>query len=84
VKGSFDPQKIQYVTGPKKTLAPGESGSAMAVCPSGTTAISGGFFTAVALVGFSTTFGSTFHSILAYNDTPTYVDIHATVVCAAP
>jgi hypothetical protein len=80
--GGFDPSKLQYITGPAVALAPGTSGSAYAYCPAGTAAISGGFFSSVASIGFSETFGQSFHGIFANNTSLIPVDIHATVVCA--
>jgi hypothetical protein len=81
-KGGFDPSKLQYITGPTVTIAPGYTGSAAAYCPPGTAVVSGGFFSSVASIGFSETFGQTFHGIWAANNTGISVDIHATAVCA--
>lgn len=41
--GGFDPAKVSYVTGPEVTVPAGEEGGAEASCPSGATAIGGGF-----------------------------------------
>jgi hypothetical protein len=81
--GTFDPNKLSYIDGPDVTVLPGDVGTATASCPAGKAAISGGFFSSVARIGFSETFGSTFHGIAVYNDTPIVVTIHSTVVCAA-
>jgi Collagen triple helix repeat (20 copies) len=42
VNGGFDPSKVSYVTSPEVTIAPGEVGTATAVCPTGSRAIGGG------------------------------------------
>ena len=83
IPGGFDPAKLQYITGPDVIVLPGEVGSAQANCPAGTAAISGGFFASIANVGFSQTFGQTFHGIAVSNTTGINVTIHATVVCSA-
>lgn len=81
--GTFDPNKLQYVEGTAVVVAPGATASASAVCPTGTTAISGGFFASISRIGFSETFGKTFHGIAVTNDSSIDVTIYATVVCAA-
>ena len=83
--GGFDPAKLQYVTGPTVTLAPGQSSGAQATCPAGSAAISGGFSSTDGHVAYSETLGSTFHSVFVNNDTDPAVSIqiHATVVCSA-
>ena len=81
--GTFDPNKIQYVTGPDVTLQPGENGEAAAVCPTGTTAISGGFRASIGHISFSETAGRTFHRVDVGNDQAIAMTFHATVVCAA-
>jgi hypothetical protein len=83
VAGGFDQNKLLYVAGPDVTLQPGDVGSASAICPAGTAAISGGFFSSIARIAFSETFGRTFHGIAAYNDTTIPITIHSTVVCAS-
>jgi hypothetical protein len=37
----------------------------------------------VARIGFSETFGRTFHGIAVYNDTPIVVTVNSTVVCSS-
>jgi hypothetical protein len=82
-RGGFDPAKLKYITGPDVSVAPGQVGSAQADCPAGTAAVSGGFFSSVGNVGFSQTFGPTFHAASVWNDTTISITVHATVVCAA-
>jgi hypothetical protein len=83
--GGFDPAKLQYITGPTVTLAPGQTSGAQASCPAGSAAVSGGFSSTDGHVAFSETLGATFHSVLVSNDTDPAVpiQIHATVVCSA-
>jgi hypothetical protein len=81
--GGFDPAKLSYVEGPHVFIAPGDTQSALATCPSGTAAISGGFFSSIAHIGFSETFGTTFHGIAVSNDTSITVEVFATVVCSS-
>jgi hypothetical protein len=81
--GGFDPAKITYVVGPTVVVLPGNVGGAQAFCPPNTTAISGGFTSSVGSIGFSQTFGATFHGIGVINDTGITIDINATVVCSA-
>jgi hypothetical protein len=80
--GGFDPAKLQYITGPKVTLAPGQTASATAYCPPNTAAVSGGFFSSIGHIGFSETFGQTFHGVAVTNDNSIEIQINATVVCA--
>jgi hypothetical protein len=81
--GTFNSANLQYLTGPDVSVAPGTVGSANAYCPSGTRAISGGFFSSVTTIGFSETFGPSFHGIAATNNTGITLTIRATVVCAS-
>jgi Collagen triple helix repeat (20 copies) len=84
--GGFDPNKLQYIVGPDVVVPPGAVGGAVAFCPAGTSAISGGFFTSIAnvgAIGASQTDGPTFHGVIVLNDRSIALTIHATVVCAA-
>jgi hypothetical protein len=84
LSGTFATSTVLYINGPDITLAPGELGSAMAFCPTGMTAISGGFAVSLFMpVGISQTFDRTFHGIAVKNDTALTLMAHATVVCAA-
>jgi hypothetical protein len=81
--GTFDPGKIQYLTGPEAVVPPGSSGQAVATCPDGSLAISGGFLVGGGVnVVFSDTFGFLFHKIIVNNTTSSPLSIAATVVCA--
>jgi hypothetical protein len=82
-RGGFDPAKLKYIIGPDVSIASGEVGTARADCPAGTAAVSGGFFSSVGNVGFSQTFGSTFHAASVWNDTGLTITVHASVVCSA-
>jgi hypothetical protein len=81
--GGFDPAKLQYIAGPDVAIAAGSSGGATANCPTGTTAISGGFFGSIGVTAFSETFGPSFHGIYVSNDSSITITVHATVVCSA-
>ena len=84
--GGFDPNKLQYIVGPDVVVPPGAAGGAVAFCPAGTSAISGGFLTSIASmanVGASQTVGPTFHGVTVLNDTSIALTINATVVCSA-
>jgi collagen triple helix repeat protein len=80
--GTFDPGKIQYLTGPEAVVPPGSSGQGVATCPDGSLAISGGFLIGAANIAFSDTFGFLFHKIIVNNTTSSPLSIAATVVCA--
>jgi hypothetical protein len=81
--GGFDPTKLQYIEGPDVTVPSGEVGTAIASCPAGTTAISGGFYASISNVAASQTYGPSFHGVIVSNDSSISLTINATVVCAA-
>jgi hypothetical protein len=81
--GTFDQSRLQYIDGSQVAVNPGETKSAEADCPTGTSAISGGFFSSITDIGFSETFGHTFHAIAVTNNSSISVNVFATVVCAS-
>ena len=83
--GGFDPAKVSYVTGPDVIVPPNEFEVAAATCPTGTTAISGGFDSVEALILISETPAPGGHAIGVLNLSETEnATVNATVVCAAP
>jgi hypothetical protein len=49
--GGFDPAKVTYVEGPEVSIAPGQTGNGVAVCPTGAKVLSGGWVVIAGAVG---------------------------------
>jgi len=84
--GGFDPAKVSYVTGPD-TTAPGGGvvTTAQAFCPAGTKVVGGGYYSNIAMNGYSAprSDGSGW-AMIVDNTTGVATTINAYAVCAAP
>jgi len=90
VSGGFDPAKVVYVEGDKASASIGNVRSSVAVCPSGTKVISGGYNVSSARGAFvvleSRARDAAGWYVTMYPD-PAFgisVDFYATAACAAP
>jgi hypothetical protein len=82
--GGFDPSKVKYVLGPDVTVAPGNSGTADAYCPTGAVELGGGLLTDARLIfSGSPTTGGHGWEVTVYNDLTVGADVSAYAVCGS-
>jgi hypothetical protein len=84
LNGGFDPNKLNYVTGPDTVIPAGELGGASAACPAGSKVLGGGFYESIGEAfgsGFTGDGNAWFETV--DNISGIDITVNAYAVCAA-